>query len=514
VNTLKNITIILFILVTWVARAQEVKFNHEGLVLNNMQDYQKKLSYKSDSITSLAYLNRLNDSIKVITWADSMRYKIDAKYDMQVAKIKRKMDSLRGFSLPTSQLQNRFDRIQKKQTAMLSEVKEKQTALQTKVTKHYSVWESSVRNILKLDSFGIKMPDTKLPDLPNVQVPVTNLKVPGTKQNLPKNSHLPGIPPMPTLGQQDFSSLKMSKELKKIGGSLSLPNTSQLKQWEGQVPALKELNNLKVAGSSYKNILKDPTVATEKAIMNLSETSLVKKELGAAGGIKTNETVQIAGSMKDTESMKSEGIKLATNHFEGKEKELSQAMDQMAKYKKKYESLPNLADAKRQFWKPKNGLKGKPFRERFALGFNTGFRTSKDTLILDFYPTASYKISGRIEAGVGGIYHVRALTNTWSLDPNASSSWGGSAFVVVKTFKNVFMRLEADASTYSKTSGDGSFHQAWRWTYLSGLQTHFPISRRWTGNIQTLYNFDHKLKDGFPERLVVRMFVQVRLFSN
>lgn len=501
-------------IVTWVARAQEVKFNHEELVLNNMQDYQKKLSHKSDSITSLAYLNRLNDSIKVITWADSMRYKIDAKYNRQVAKIKRKMDSLRGFSLPTSQLQNSFDRIQKKQTAMLNEVKEKQSALQTKVLKRYSDWEASVRSKLKLDSFGIKMPNTRLPGLPNGQVPMTNLKVSGPKLNLPLNSNLPGIPPMPVLGQQDFSSLKMSKEMKKIGGSLSLPNTTQLTQWESQVPALKELNSLKVASTSYENILKNPTDETEKAIMTLSETSLVNKELSMTGGMKSNEAVQIAGSIKDRESMKSEGIKLATNHFEGKEKELSKAMDEMTKYKKKYESLPNIADAKRQFWKPRNGLKGKQFRERFTLGFNIGFRTSKDTLILDFYPTASYKISGRIEAGIGGIYHVRALTNTWSLDSKLSSTWGGSGFVVVKTFKNVFMRLEADASTYSKSFGDGSFHQAWRWTYLSGLQTYFPISRRWTGNIQTLYNFDHKLKDGFPDRLVVRMGVQFKLLKR
>lgn len=515
-NASRTIGFVSLVFVTCIVRAQESKMMDSlRNSINNMHysfsGSRNELPRKSDIISNLAKLDRLSDSIKVITWVDSMRYRIDKKYNAQKAKINRKMDSLRGFSLPISQLQSKLDKIQRRQSALLNELKEKQTALETKIAKRYSDWKISVKSKLKLDSFGIKMPNTELPGLPNSQAPVTKLKVPGTKLRLPQNSKLPGIPPMPALGQQDFSSLKMSKDLKKIGGSLSLPNTAQLKQWESQVPALKELNNLKAQGASYRNAFKDPDKAIDKAVGSINELSVLKKELSNTDQIKTNEAVQLAQNMKDPEKMQAQTVKMAVDHFAGKEQELNEAMLSMNKYKKKYESLPSLEDAKKSFW-PRNGLRGAPFRERFRPGFNLGFRTSKDTVVFDLFPTVSYRISGRIEAGVGGIYRVRVLTRPYGIDQHASNTWGGSAFVVVKTFKATFLRLEADANSYRKASTtDGTVVQSWRWTYLSGLQVNFSISKNLFGNVQTLYSFDHKLKDGIPDRLIMRLGVQYML---
>ncbi len=519
-NALPIVGTVCFVLLTLIARGQvgaesDSLKNRDDSLVKNAQGYsfdaKQKRFWKSDSIINRASLNGLTDSIKVITWADSMRYRIDEKYDAQKAKIKRKMDSLRGFSLPTSQLQNKLNKLQRKQTALLNEVKERQAALHTKIAKRYSDWRTSVGTNLKLDSFGIKMPNTKLPGLPNGQVPMTNLKVPGTKLSLPQNSKLPGIPPMPALGQQDFSSLKMSKELKKIGGSLSLPNTAQLKQWESQVPALKELSSLKAQGASYRNALKEPDKAIDNAVGSINEVSALKKELTTADQLKTNEAVQLAQNMKDPEKMQAQAGKMAVDHFAGKEQQLNEAMLSMNRYKKKYESLPSLEDAKKSFW-PRNGLRGASFRERFRPGFNLGFRTSKDTIVFDLFPTVSYRISGRIEAGVGGTYRIRVLTKPYGIDRHASNTWGGSAFLIVKTFKATFLRLEADANPYRKTSAiDGTTVQSWRWTYLSGLQVNFSISDNLSGNVQTLYSFDHKLKDGFPDRLIMRLGVQYKL---
>lgn len=511
-NTLRNIAIVIFVILSWIARAQESKKllslrSSADSVFGNSNNDVIGSKKRQSVILAPNNFNRLADSIIVITWADSMFNRIDSKYDTQKAVIKHKMDSLRGFSLPTSQLQNKLDKIQRKQTALLNEVKEKQAALHTKVAKRYTDWEATVRK-LKLDSFGIKMPTTALPSLPNGQVPMTNLKVPGAQLNLPQNSKFPGTPPMPALSQQDFSSLKMSKELKKIGGSLSLPNTTQLKQWESEVPPLRELNNLKAQGASYKNAFKDPDKAIDKAVGSINELSVLKKEFTNADQLKTNEAVQLAENMNDTEKIKVQAGKMAVDHFAGKEQQLNEAMLSMNKYKKKYESLPSLEDAKKSFWL-RNGLRGASFRERFRPGFNLGFRTSKDTVVFDLFPTVSYRISGRIEAGVGGIYRVRVLTKPYGIDQHASNTWGGSAFVVVKTFKATFLRLEADANSYRKASAtDGIVVQSWRWTYLSGLQVDFSISKNLFGNVQTLYSFDHKLKDGIPDRLIMRLGVQ------
>ncbi len=51
----------------------------------------------------------------------------------------------------------------------------------------------------------------------------------------------------------------------------------------------------------------------------------------------------------------------------------------------------------------------------------------------------------------------------------------------------------------------------WRWSFYTGIQTNFKISKKWTGNVQMLYNFDSSLKDGFPEKMAARVGVQYNL---
>ena len=68
------------------------------------------------------------------------------------------------------------------------------------------------------------------------------------------------------------------------------------------------------------------------------------------------------------------------------------------------------------------------------------------------------------------------------------------------------MRFEADGTRHQQ-----DLTTSWRMNYLSGIQTFFPISGKIQGNIQMLYSFDHKLKDSFPDRLVMRLGIGFRL---
>lgn len=83
---------------------------------------------------------------------------------------------------------------------------------------------------------------------------------------------------------------------------------------------------------------------------------------------------------------------------------------------------------------------------------------------------------------------------------------------MVKTFRSVYIRFESDATSYPEyTNTEGEAYRDWRWTFLSGIQTNFKLSRQLSGNIQMLYNFDKSLKDVFSDRLSLRFGVQYKL---
>jgi hypothetical protein len=130
---------------------------------------------------------------------------------------------------------------------------------------------------------------------------------------------------------------------------------------------------------------------------------------------------------------------------------------------------------------------------------------------LDFYPNASYRITGRLEAGLGAVYRVRVNTSTGEFYQH-NPVWGITSFAVVKTFRSIMLRFEMDGNSYPKTAlPDQTLYRDWRWTFHSGIQSNFKLGKQWTGIVQLLYNFDNNLKDGFPEKLTMRAGVQYRL---
>jgi hypothetical protein len=520
-------------------------------------DSLKAIQYLSNGYDSLlktgdllraAKLSRYSDSLKILTWGDSMRMKVNThfakgkdlahtpdsleKLTLSTNKFKRKTDSLLKATDPSSRvyallkkqqdsLKNikvhgskyirKAEKVAQKQEKMLSDVKTKQNELQQKITGRYNKWESGLRSKLKLDSFGVKGTGG-LPGMKQLNTTTgTTPSIPGASMQALKQS-VPGIPKMPALNTGDFSNLGLSKELSGIGGNMSIPSTAQLGQWEKSIPGLgnnplKDVSQ-KVAGASA--MLKDPSKSAENAISQVSEVQQLNKEIASAEKLKSsNEAMQIADKLKDSESMQAELKKQAVNHFAGKEDVLKKSMDQMAKYKKKYHSLNSLADAKKmKWWQPVNALKGKPFRERIHPGINLGYTTRKDTLNLDFYPNIFYQISGRFDFGAGALYRVHINTKNVALD-QSSPVWGLTAFTTFKLFKSTSFRLETDAvnSPVPKSSADAPAERNWRWQMIMGVQNNFKISKAVTGNMQMLYNFDKSLKDGFPERLMVRVGV-------
>jgi hypothetical protein len=516
----KEITIFLFLLLlTQLTFAQQLptvdsvrsKAQSKLDSLTNTP-WQKKL----DSLHSIGNLEKYKDSLKVIGWADSLKQRVNTTFAGIQNSLQSKIDSLLVRNQPTLLFQRKIDSLQSEQQALLSEVSAKQNQLQQKVNAGYKKWGS------KLDSLGLKLPKASIPgiDKVNGQLAGLNTKLPNTQARLPNTNFsapslsVPNTPtpsaPIPSLNTNDFAGLDLSKDLNNVGGKLSVPGTDQMKQWNDQLKNVASpLKEAKGKLNEAKGALKDPGKAAEEAANQLKDVNAISKEMDNADKLmKENEAMKTAEAMKDPEKLKEEVTKKAIDHFAGKEEVLKQAMDQMAKIKKKVPSLESLDKLPKNYKWPKNGLKGKPFRERVRFGINFGAQGRKDSIIVDLFLNVSYNLTGRIELGGGMIYRLRESTKTWQFD-QANPVWGFNMFGTFKTFKAVRFRLEADAASYPKFGGADE-----RWTMLMGMQTEFKVSQHFTGNVQMLYNFDKSLTAGFPEQLVLRFGVQYKLLPT
>ncbi len=457
---------------------------------------------KLDSMLSTSKAARWRDSLSVAAWSSSLKQKIEGRFSTE--KLTHLTDSLRVNGLPEPTIARHTDSLLRQKLSLLNEANQKQNELQKKVTARYEIWSASLRKQFNLDSAGVRLLGANtqgLPKTPNTSIP--NLT----------GTNIPEVPAIPALASSDFPALGMSPELTSVGGSMAIPSPTQFAEWQQTIPAISNPGNmLNAQVGAIKGLTSDPGAAVEKAVTEVAEVNGAAKELQSADQLKSNdELLKTTEQLRDPTVAMEKGKQQAINHLAGHEGALNGAMAQMAKYKQRYSSIGSLSEIKRNDWLPKNGLKGKPFRERLRIGLNTGFKGIGDTLLLDFHPNASYRFTGRLEAGLGAIYRVKMNTKSFTFDQR-DPVWGLSTFVVVKTFKSVFMRFEVDGNSFPRVaSPDLSSYRDWKWSFLSGIQTNYKISKNWNGNVQMLYNFDSSLKDGFPEKLTLRFGVQYRL---
>lgn len=458
------------------------------------ESVRSNLNDPLDSLTSSAKQNYIHDSTIIRSWSDTLRARINYRFS-SVANSK-SIDSLRNLALPEPEIIKRTDSLLQQKMNLLKEVDEKQARLQKRITGRYTSWTENLRKKFNLDSAGV--------NLPGVPPPVGTTSSPSISK--------PSIPsadvPLPSLGTEDFSSLGLSPELTGIGGATAIPSTQQLGEWQNSLSSVTNpMGDLQKQVAGFKQITQNPTDAAEQAVTSLAETNDAAKQLNDAEKLKEQaEALKLAEEMKNPEAVKEEAVQYAA-----KEAQLQGAMSQLSKYKQKYSSISSLSEIPKNDWLPRNGLKGTSFRERFRLGMNLGVRNNSDTLLIDLYPNASYRITGRLEAGLGAIYRLRVSTSPFGLE-QSDPVWGVALFSVFKTFKSVFIRVESDVTSHMKYgTGESSPYRDWRWTFYSGVQTNFRLGQRWTGNLQMLYNFDSSLKDGFPEKLAMRFGVQHQL---
>jgi len=496
-----SVSVLLLILMSQKVISQQMIDSASQRLLYD-QEQQKRFL---DSLTNLVSVARWRDSLKVTRWSNTLRSRIEERFSL--ANVSGYGDSLRSIGISESTVMQKTDSLVHRKATLLTEVADKQAGLQENVNTRYDAWADGFRRKFNLDSAGVRLPGPEVQGLSQS----SSIKAPNNRLG----ANIQDIPAMPTLETTDFSSLGISPELKSVGGTITIPSTEQLGDWQESLPAIPDPGGLvNDQLGSIKSITKDPGATAEKAVSEMADLNEAAKTIKEADQLKTNnEMLKSAEQLKDPKASLADGKQQAINHFAGKEAVLQGAMSQMAKYKKKYSTLGSLSEIKKNDWLPRNGLKGKPFKERFRPGLNLGFRGG-DTLLFDFYPNAAYRITGRIEAGLGAVYRVRVVQTPFGFDQRAPV-WGMNTFVVVKTFKSVFLRFEVDGNSFPVS---GSFerpsYRDWRWSFYSGIQTNFKLSKRLIGNAQMMYGFDKSLKDGFPERLQARVGVQYKLVKG
>lgn len=492
-----------FIFITLLSFAQEkgkdnwIVLNQDSLLVIATGDSLARQLLTS-RMDSLMVLSHVRDSLVIKGWSDSIRAKVNRAYSPEA--IRRFSDSLLQLRIPQPVITRRSDSLLRQKTTLLNEVSEKQSMLQQRMSDRYTSWTEALKEKFNLDSAKIKLPGLTPPA--TTGIPTTDA---------PGLSAMPNLGTIPELQSIDFAELALSPELASVGGQGAVPTGPQLDAWKAEVPTMPDpAGTLDQHLAEVKKLTSDPAQAAEKTVAEMVEASDATMALQEAEQIKqSNEALKAAEQLKDPEMAKQQAI----DHFAGQEAQLQSAMSQVSKYKRKYSSLGSLSEVKKNDWIPKNGLKGKPFRERFRVAMNFGYRGG-DTLLVDLFPNASYRITGRIEAGIGAIYRLRVTTKPFGFDQR-DPVWGLSTFVAVKTFKSVFLRVEMDGNSFPKVSiADQDPYRDWRWSFLSGIQTNFRISKHWAGNVQMLYNFDSSLKDGFPEKLTIRFGVQYQLLAQ
>lgn len=461
-------------------------------------DSLKGVTRAMDSLQAKARIQHMADTAAISAWAAALKSKIYSRYDS--ISVTRFTDSLRTSGLPVHRVTAIGDSLKGHADSLLRAVSKSHHMLRERVSSRYRSWVRRAARFPAADSLSRAITDSislRVPGRPEVQLPASPMR---TSTDL-------AIPGVPSLGPADFEGLELPGEIVALGGETALPNSDQLKAWQSafQMPEVPEIT----MPAEAKAMRDDPGKAAETAVMQLDETQSVTRQLAEAEAMTTPPVAP--QDIANPEGLAGNAAEAATNHLAGHEKELQGAMAQMSRYKKKYSSLGSLSDIKKSDWLPINGLKGRPFRERFRVGLHAGAKAVGDTVTIDLYPNASYRITGRIETGLSLLYRVRVSTAAATLDQQRPI-WGASGFAVVRTFPAVFIRLELEASSWPVTGMPNESHQRdWRWNPYAGLQSSFKLGKRWTGLVQMMYGFDRAIKDAFPERLTARVGVQYKL---
>ncbi|MBX2895775.1 MAG: hypothetical protein KF763_10055 [Cyclobacteriaceae bacterium] len=457
---MKQVLFLLVLLITGSAQARQVdsllnKLNPDSLLTLKADTLLTNKIQKADSITR-AFQSGV-DSVK----ADYQK-QINAINNART-KVQHKIDSLNNLQVPTQQLTQQLDSLNRLQTEKLQAATTKINNLKSKATQSLDAiqlpteLQGPVNNLKQsINGFGVSGINTQNLSIGNVDLPsLTNAQ-------------------LPTLTDQ----IKLDPNLKNFSSELN------------------QLNGLGYNLGTYAQDVKQLTQG------NLNEIKSVDKLIeNKVSGIEGMEQLQEGKALMDkakpdsaalANMAKEQILNAAQDHFAGKEAVLQQAMDKMSKLKNRYSEVKSLAELPKRLPNP---LKGKPFIERLIPGVSFQIQKSQ-FLLVDVNPNVLYKIRPRLSAGAG--WNERLPFDGWKIQGGNERVYGPRMIVQFLWTKGINLRLQPEVMNTtippllaSRLGFDPSY-RTWITSVFAGIKKEFTVFKSIKGNSELLYNFRDK----------------------
>lgn len=406
-----------------------------------------------------------------------------ASIDSSQQHIQSTIDSLQKLQLPVDQYVSKLDSLEHERQKTVTSLNNKVNTLKERTT-------AGIRSLGLPSDLQDKV-DGVTNSIESFQLPARDLNIPDL--NLPDN-------PFRNL---DGVNTSVSSPFGEVG-NVTVPDvhTGQVKI--PGVDGLEDLSDVTGKAGAYGKELKE--IANGGNLDNAQQLSTaVEEKAAAAAGVEglpdANKTLQDMTKTPvplngDPAAQVQQVQDVAVNHFAGKEKQLQEAMDKMAKLKKKYSSLNSLSEIPK---KRPNEMRGRPLIERILPGVALQFAGKGDEIFADINPYAGYRFNGRLTAGMGWNHRISFNTkHYWFTD--TSPVYGPRAFGEYKIGKGFAPRVEVELmntlipATVLKINSEIKYKQ-WVPGVFVGIKKDYQFFRnvRGTGMIMfRMFNPSHK----------------------
>ena len=491
------VTVLLSCLFSIISFGQKLSSDSLGV----MTDEQNFLDINSQKIDSLeASFTRGADSLKQeyhqrLTKMDSVHRRLKSKLNI-IDSIRVSLRSFLSTTAPEStqkQWKSRVDSLtlMNKYSEKVSGVLDSVRALNERT---FSELNSEVES-LKQETVGkfnkLDLPPKLSDKVGEVSNRINGFQIPASDFKMPEFSNL---------GSLDLQGL----------GNGSLPDVPGF-DLTG-IDGLKDIGSLSGVTNIGEGLNENIDALQDVAKGNSGGIDAVEKlaeshaeELSGLGDLKgrteaLNEFRDLTQQIKNPDSLKDYAIEqakdIAVDHFAGKEEQLTQAMQTLARYKSKYPNLNSISEVARR---PPNEMKGKPLIERIIPGIAMQVQKKGDDLMVDFNPYVGYRFTGRISAGLGWNQRL-----AYSFDQRKfnwpANIFGPRVFGEFRLWRGFSPRVEIEIMNTTipplvRTHSADPLHQNWVWGAFIGIKKEYRLIKNVKGTasvMMRLYNPDWK----------------------
>lgn len=429
---------------------------------------------------------------------DSLKFNIQnrlAKLDSAKAQLKSKLDSLTTLHLSTTRVANALDSVNQLSENLATGLNKKLQSLKDQAKGKIKELElppelnEKVSAITgNIEGFNISGSDLNLPALKGGNTPVGKL-----------NDLNPSLPTADNpLAQVNTPGVGSITELENI-----TRDVSGVTEATGQISGYsQEARQLAKGNLSEVNNLPE---TAETKVVEMSGVNDIGKQTENLDQYK-----DLAAQAKDPEALKEQVVQhaqqAAINHFSGKEQQLQEAMETVAKYKKQYASVPDISKLPR---KRPNEMKDKPFPERLVQGIALQVQTEGENVMVDFNPYVGFRFTGRITGGLGWNQRVAYNTKQRYFSSKAAI-YGPRAFGEYDLWKGFCPRAEVEVMNafvppFAKPGTLDVGKRQWVWGVFVGLKKDYRFigGVRGTAMLMTRL-FDPKHKSPYGDVINAR----------